>query len=121
MANTGLYTLQRMAQAVGRARSVVQQWLDKFDQGGIDAMLERKKPTGRKPRIAEKICVQIDEHLQQGTWRSAGEMQRWRKETHQIEMGLGGCYYWLGKRGNRHKKSSSCSATTGYVREQKNG
>jgi transposase len=92
MASTGLYTLQMMAQAVGRARSVVQQWLDKFDQGGIDAMLERKKPTRRKPRIAEKICAQIDEHLRQGTWRSAGEMQRWLKQTHQIERGWGGCY-----------------------------
>lgn len=103
MASSGQYTLQMIAEAVGRARSVIQQWLAKFDEGGIEAMLDRKKPNGRKTPLQKHMHEQIEKHLQQGSWRSANEMQRWLEDKHQIKMGLGGCYYWLGKHGGHLK------------------
>jgi transposase len=103
MASHGEYTLQMMADAVGRARSIIQQWLHKYHQGGLEALLERKSPPGRKPRLNAKVRQAIKQKLDSGTWRTAQEMQRWLEEHHQIQMGLGGCYYWLGKHGGHLK------------------
>ena len=97
MAMTGQHTLAMMAEAVGRARSCIQTWLNSFEAGGVDALLRRTPPPGRPPSLSPEVQEQLHAHLSAGTWRTAREMRGWLKETHQIEITLKGCYYWLGK------------------------
>lgn len=70
---TGQYTLAMIAEGVGRARSAVQVWLDKFEQGGVDALLERKSPPGRPPALNAEVRQQLTAKLSAGAWRTAGQ------------------------------------------------
>ena len=97
MATTGRYTLAMIAESVGRARSAVQQWLDRFEQGGIEALLQRKKSPGRPPALPEPVQEQMREKLREGAWRTAGQFRQWLTQTHGITLSVGGSYYWLGK------------------------
>lgn len=97
MAMTGQHTLAMIADAVGRARSCIQGWLKVFETGGVEALLRRTPPPGRPPSLSPEVKEQLHQHLSDGTWRTAREMRRWLKETHQIDLTLKGCYYWLGK------------------------
>jgi len=97
MAMSGQHTLAMMAEAVGRARSRIQQWLKAFETGGVAALLRRAPQSGRPTAISPQVREEIREHLKKGTWRTAQEFRRWLEQTHQIRLGLKACYYWLGK------------------------
>ena len=97
MAMTGHYTLAMIAEGVGRARSAVQTWLDKFEAGGVDALLGRKSPPGRTPALSAEVQRQLTLKLSEGAWRTAGQFRQWLKEEHGITLSVAGSYYWLGK------------------------
>lgn len=103
MAMTGNHTLEAMAGVVGRARSCIQLWLKAFQDGGVAALLHRVPQSGRPSSLNAEVREQIREHLEKGTWRTAREFQQWLEQTHQIRLGLKGCYYWLGKSKGRLK------------------
>ena len=113
MAMTGQRTLAMIAEAVGRARSCIQTWLHAFETGGVDALLQRTPPPGRPPSLSPEVKAQLHGHLSAGTWRTAREMRRWLKDTHQIEITLKGCYYWLGKYRGVLKAPRPCRPSTG--------
>lgn len=108
MAMSGQHTLDMMAQAVGRARSCVQTWLDKFVAGGVEGLLKRKSPPGREPGLSPEVRREIGERLREGTWRTAREFRVWLERTHQVSLSLAACYYWLGKSGGRLKAPRPC-------------
>jgi transposase len=97
MAMTGQYTLAMIAEGVGRARSVVQTWLDQFEEGGVAALLERKSPPGRTPALSAEVQRQLTAKLSEGAWRTAGQFRQWLKEKHGLTLSVAGSYYWLGK------------------------
>ena len=121
MAMTGSYTLVMIAKAVGRARSAVQVWLEKFVAGGLDALIERRSPTGREPSLSEAIQAQVQEHLRLGTWRTADQFRQWLIKEHGIQLSQTGGYYWLGKCEGRLKAPRPChrSQAPGAIAEFK--
>lgn len=93
--NAGWRDIARM---VGCAVSTLQEWIAKFEAGGVDGLLARKQAPGKaSPLQAAVVQTQLKAGLQQGTWRTAGQVRQWLAQTHQIRLAERSVYYWLGK------------------------
>jgi transposase len=99
MAAQGEFTLQEIANAVNAGRSTVAGWLKLVRAKGLDGLLEWKPGQGAPAKVSAKVQEAILAGLAEGKWRRARDLQLWLKQEHQVEMGLGGIYYYLGKVG----------------------
>jgi transposase len=100
LATTGQHTHEEIALLVGRARSSIQQWIDRYEAGGLSRLLEHKKAPGQKSPLQEPaLQAQIQEGLQKGMWRTAGQLAAWLEQTQGIRRAANSLYYWLGKVG----------------------
>ncbi|RYD25785.1 MAG: IS630 family transposase [Verrucomicrobiaceae bacterium] len=97
MAMSGQHTLAMMARVSGRSRSTIQVWLERFREGGVEALLERSTAPGSTPSLDFEVQAQMVEKLRNGAWRTARELRMWLERDHSIKLSLAGCYYWLGK------------------------
>lgn len=98
LASGGRHSFEEIAGVVGRARSTIQEWLNRFEEGGIEKLIERGRAPGKvSPIQAPKLQAEIQEGLKEGRWRTAGEFGRWLKERHGIKRAVKSLYYWLGK------------------------
>jgi transposase len=103
MAMSGRHTLAEMARVSGRSRSAIQVWLERFREGGVEALLERSTAPGSTPSLDFEVQTQLVEKLRQGAWRTGRELRMWLERDHSIKLSLAGCYYWLGKLPGRLK------------------
>jgi transposase len=108
MGLSGNHTLAMISEAVGRARSVIQTWLGKFESGGIEGLLGRGKSPGRPTTVTPEIRESIVAELRKGTWRTAGQMQQWLEKEHKLTLSISSCYYWLGKCNGALKMPRPC-------------
>ncbi len=99
MGMSGNYTMEEVAEAVGRARSAVGRWASWYREAGIAGLLERKKPPGNDPSLSPELFEVFKEGLRQGRWKRAKEVRAWLSEDHGVQLSLKGVYYWLGKVG----------------------
>jgi len=97
MGMSGEHTLDQIAEAVGRARSCIQTWFTKFEEGGIEGLLHRKKAPGAAPALNDPVIEALLLELAQGSFRTAGQIQSWLKKEHHIELKPSAVYYWLKK------------------------
>jgi transposase len=97
LAAQGVLSLDQIAQAVGRARSCVQTWLNNLSNGGVAGLLARKSPPGVAPALNKDQEQQLREQIAQGHYRTAKQLSAWIKEQWGVELQPGGIYYWLGK------------------------
>lgn len=104
LATTGRHTHQEIAVLVGRARSTVQAWVDRYEAGGLEGLLARQKAPGKPSELqSPKIQAQLQAGLRDGRWRTAGQLAAWLAQTHGIKRVAGSMYYWLGKVGGALK------------------
>ena len=97
---TGQFTLEELAAHLGRQRSTVQNWLGKFQAGGLESLLERRSSPGLASPIAQRaIQRQLRAGLTQGRWTSAAHVAAWLLETHGIRRSRKSIYYWFEKYG----------------------
>jgi transposase len=100
LATTGQHTHEEIAGLVGRARSTIQRWVDRYEAGGLSRLLQVKKAPGQRSPLQEPaLQAQIQKGLKQGTWRTAGQLATWLEQTHGIRRAANSLYYWLGKVG----------------------
>jgi len=99
MAAQGQFTLQQIADAVSAGRSTVARWIKLVRENGLSALLEWKPGQGAPAQLNAQVQAELVAGLRRGRWRRARDVQRWLREEHQIELGLGGVYYYLGKVG----------------------
>jgi transposase len=99
LATQGQHSIEEIAVVVGRAKSAVQSWLEKFRRGGIEELLRRGKSPGAPAALDETQVAQLVAELKKGRHRTAVQIQGWIKERLNKELKLGGVYYWLGKLG----------------------
>jgi transposase len=92
----GLYAI---GERLGRPRSVIQDWFDRFRQGGLERLLDKRRGPGTPSRLTAEAAQALREKLAAGGWRRAADARRWLAEAHGIEVGLGGMYKYLKKRG----------------------
>lgn len=54
-------TRQELAQRLGRNESTIYRWLQRYQSGSIDAILEVKKAPGKTPSIPTQVMNQLSE------------------------------------------------------------
>lgn len=88
--------LDAIARAVGRARSVIQTWFDRYRAGGVAALLKLERGKGPKSLLTPEHAEFLRAGLAEGRWRTA-------KPIHQalVERGLNvklaAIYHYLAK------------------------
>ena len=100
LAATGLFTLEELATKVKRRRSTLQNWLGKFQTGGLAGLLERDTAPGVASPVAKAtVQRQLQAGLKAGRWTSAAHVAAWLEETHGIRRSRKSIYYWFEKFG----------------------
>jgi transposase-like protein len=100
LAAEGRHTLEDLAERLGRARSTLQLWLEKFAAAGLAGVLERESPPGLpSPMAAAAMQSEHQAGLQAGRWRSAAAIADWLQTAHGITRARKSIYYWLGRNG----------------------
>lgn len=97
LAAQGVLSLDQIAQAVGRARSCVQRWLEALNNGGVAGLLARKKAPGAEPALNKEQQQALNAELARGKHRTAKQLRAWIKSQWGIELKAGAMHYWLGK------------------------
>lgn len=95
----GQHTLEQIAQAVGRARSRIIEWMKIAREEGVEALLGRHQGRGRKPQVSDAALKGLRHGLRRGRWKRAKEAAQWLQQRHGITLGAGGVRYWLKKAG----------------------
>jgi len=97
-ASTGNYTLQDLARCSGRSRSTIQNWLTKFERGGLPELITRDVAPGKQSPLAGTT---IQKELRQGMkcerWATAQQVSDWLKERYGVELSRKSVYYWIRK------------------------
>lgn len=97
---TGQHTLEELATKVQRQRSTLQNWLGKFQAGGLAGLLERDTAPGVVSPVARaKVQRQLVAGLKGGRWTSAAHVAAWLQEAHGITRSRKSIYYWFEKFG----------------------
>ena len=66
-------SLDEIADVVGRDRSCIQRWFDRFKQGGFKVLLSRGKSGGRPSGCVDQVQVFLKEGLKSGKWNTVGQ------------------------------------------------
>ena len=100
LAAEGQHTLEDLAVRLGRARSTLQLWLDKFTAGGLAGLLERESPPGwLSPVGRDSVQAELQAGINAGRWRSAAAIAEWLQAAHGITRARKSIYYWLKRNG----------------------
>lgn len=99
LAASGQLTADQIAHQVGISRRQFFNWINTLKQGGVPALLARAHGGGRPPQVQGKVLTEFQAGLKAGQWKRAKEIQQWLRHQHQVQLGLKGVYYWLGKLG----------------------
>lgn len=73
-------SLDEIAEVVGRDRSTVQRWFQRFRKGGFEALLNPPKRTGRPSRCDRTVQDYLKTGLSQGNWNTLVQAQEDLKE-----------------------------------------
>lgn len=100
----GEFSLDEIAQLLGRSRATIQTWFDWYRSEGIERLCSR--PTdgvGRRSKLSEKASKELAKKLARGSFRTGGQAQQWLKQRFGIEISVVTARRWLGKHGARLK------------------
>ena len=97
------HSYQGVAEIVGRHPSRIKAWARMFRENGLDGLLIRGNGGGRKPLIKKGVEDELVEKLRVGSFRTAGQIEHWLQQEHNLTYGKGSIYYVLGKLGGRLK------------------
>jgi transposase len=96
LAHQGDQTLKQIGAILKRGRSTIARWLRAYREGGIQKLLHRGHG-GRKASLSHSDQEAMIEELYSGRRKRAKDMQMWLQEERDIDLKLGGVYYWLYK------------------------
>jgi len=75
-------TIQELAQNLGRDRTTVQRWLQRYRDGGVSELLKTQQSWGRRPEIPLWAQRALHKRLQEPEgFHSYGEIQNWLSNT----------------------------------------
>jgi transposase len=96
----GELDLEQIATAIGRARSVIQEWFNHYRQGGIKKLLEVRRGKGPPSRLTPEDAAFLQEGLAEGRWRIAAEVHQ-ALRARGVQVKPGSVYHYLAKAGAR--------------------
>lgn len=78
---------QEVAQVLGVHRNTVGKWMQQYEQGGLEALLEVRVPPGAPSALNVSQIAQVREALKRSEgFGSYGEVQRWIETTFGVSM-----------------------------------
>ena len=82
-----------IANLTGKHRTTISRWLRSYRTGGIEALLTKRKSTGRTRKLNSQIEESLKQELQdeQG-FSSYKEIQTWLQVVHDLEMSYTGVH-----------------------------
>ena len=96
----GQLDLEEIAAYLGRARSCIQGWLERFRRGGLDALLQPpKRGQGPASQLSPELAQALHQKLAAGDFRRAADAQRWLLEAGGLCVKLRTVYKYLKKPG----------------------
>jgi transposase len=105
----GQLDLEEIAAHLGRARSCIQGWLDRFRCGGLDALLQPpKRGQGPASQLSPELAQALRQKLAAGEFRRAADAQRWLLEEGGLPVKLTTVYKYLKKAEARLKVPRPC-------------
>lgn len=82
-----LQTRQALAHRLNRNESTIHRWLQKYNQGGLNGLLEVKRAPGQRPKIGGAVLEQLKQQLSQPEgFASYGAIQTWLSQRCGIEV-----------------------------------
>jgi transposase len=87
---------QTLAERLGRDRSTVTRWLQKYRQGGLPQLLAIKSAPGKAPHLSPEALARLQERLEQPPgFKSYGEIVEWLNQTYQLNLTYPTVYNWV--------------------------
>lgn len=78
------------ARLVGRDRTTVQRWMQKYKSGGIEKLIAERTGQGRKRSISSQVSSALEEELaKREGFKSYGEIQDWLQQEHNLRVRYG--------------------------------
>ena len=102
----GEASLEQIANAVGRARSTIQIWLDRYREGGLGRLMEVNRGKGPASELSEEAARDLQAGLAAGRWRTARQVREFLAKEHALKASLSAVYKYLGKAGARLPSSA---------------
>lgn len=90
-------SLQEIAADVGRARSVIQEWLESYRQGGIERLLQKRRGRGPRSELEPHMRRELLKKLARGKARRGADVQSWLEQRFGLRVTLTSIYRYLGK------------------------
>ena len=99
LATVGTRSYDELARMAGRASSTVRDWIGRFCETGLDALESRQGQGGGRPSPIhdQEVRAELEQHLEDGTWRTAAQARQWLEEEKGIPRSVSSLRYWLGK------------------------
>ena len=86
-------TRQQVAALIGVNRKTIGHWLDAYQAGGIDQMLDRRYPPGRVPLLSEAQLQGLRAELDTPCgFSSYGDIQQFIVDTYHVQMSYKAVY-----------------------------
>jgi transposase len=100
----GQLDLEEIAAYLGRARSCIQGWLERFRRGGLGALLEPpRRGQGPPSPLSPELAQALNQKLEAGEFRRAADAQRWLLKAGGLSVKMTTVYKYLKKAGARLK------------------
>ena len=78
------------AKLIGRDRTTVQRWLQKYQQGGIETLIAERTGQGRKRLIGAAVNQALEAELSKPEgFKSYGQIQDWLQREHGLQLRYG--------------------------------
>ncbi len=109
LAMEGRSNLQ-VAQDLGRSDGTIQSWINKYRDGGLEGLLDKKKGNGPTSRFTIEMQEAMAKELAKGKWRTAHEAYAWLNVHYDLgDISMSSIYDYLGKSGGRLKATRPCN------------
>jgi transposase len=80
---------QELAHRLGRDKSTITRWLQKYRRGGLSELLLVKKAPGQVPHMTLEVLAGLKERLEKGAaFKSYGEIVEWLKKEYKSRTDL---------------------------------
>lgn len=87
---------QQLAKRLGRDPSTVTRWLQRYRQGGLDALLEVKVAPGQTPQLTPEAMAGLQAKLNEPDgFGSYGEIVEWLEADYKLKLTYATTYYWV--------------------------
>lgn len=89
---------QSVADQLERSQATVQNWINKFREGGVESLLKKGKDIGPKSCLTAEMEEGMSEQLKLGKWRTAKDAWKELSENHDVsDLKESVIYKYLGK------------------------